>query len=90
VTVPIKSYLAFPVRGRRDELVGALRALPACQVIPAVNCDLLVLVTDTPDEAAEEVLQAALAHLEPLEGLALVAGFGEANGARPPTSGARS
>jgi hypothetical protein len=88
--MPIKSYLAYPTRGRRDDLAEALRELPGCRVIPAVNCDLLVVVTDTPDEAAEEVLQAALAHLEPLEGLALVAGFGDANGGSAPSRGARS
>jgi hypothetical protein len=75
--MPIKSYLAYPVRGRRDELAGALRALAGCQVIPAVNRDLLVVVTDTPDEAADAALQAALARVESLGGLALVAGLGE-------------
>jgi hypothetical protein len=75
--MPIKSYLAYPVRGRRDELAGALRALRGCQVIPAVNRDLLVVVTDTPDEAAEDALQAALARLGFLEGLALVAGLAD-------------
>jgi hypothetical protein len=75
--MPIKSYLAYPVRGRRDELAGVLCGLNGCQVIPAVNRDLLVVVTDTPDEAADEALQEALARLELLEGLALVAGLGD-------------
>jgi hypothetical protein len=73
--MPIKSYLAYPVRGRRDEVADAVRALPGCQVIPAVNRDLLVLVTDTPDETSEEALQQALARVEFLEGFALVAGL---------------
>ena len=75
--MPIKSYLAYPVRGRRDALAAALRALAGCEVIPAVNQEVLVLVTDTPDEAAEDALQDALAHLPELEGLALVAGVDE-------------
>jgi hypothetical protein len=79
VSVPIKSYLAYPVRGRRDELASALRALRGCQVIPAVNRDLLVVVTDTPDEAGEEALLGALTGVEFLAGLALVAGLGEAD-----------
>jgi hypothetical protein len=90
VSVPIKSYLAYPARGRRDELVAALRALRACQVIPAVNRDLVVVVTDTPDEAAEEVLQATLARLELLEGLALVAGLGDVATDSVPHQEARS
>ena len=77
--MPVKSYLAYPMRGRRDELAGALRALRGCQVIPAVNRDLLVVVTDTPDEAAEEALQGALTRVKFLEGLALVAGLGDAD-----------
>jgi hypothetical protein len=77
--MPINSYLAYPVKGRRDALAGALRGLQGCRVIPAVNRDLLVVVTDTPDEVAEEALQGALARMEFLEGLALVAGYGGAD-----------
>jgi len=75
--MPIKSYLAYPRRGRRDELAAILRAVPGCQVIPALNRELVVIVTDTPDEAAEELLQDALTRVELLEGLALVAGVAE-------------
>ena len=76
--MPIKSYLAYPVRGRSNELTAALRRLGGCQVFPAVNRDVLVLVTDTPHEAADEVLQGALADIPELEALALVAGVGDA------------
>jgi hypothetical protein len=87
--MPIKSYLAYPARGRRDELSRALRALRGCEVIPAVNRDLLVVVTDTPDEAAEDVLQEALARVELLESLALVAGLGDADAESVPPREAR-
>jgi hypothetical protein len=50
--VPIKSYLAYSVTGRRDALARALAALGGCEVIPASNRDVLVLVTDTPDDDA--------------------------------------
>ncbi|HEY7204374.1 MAG TPA: hypothetical protein VIA61_08770 [Methylomirabilota bacterium] len=76
--MPIKSYLAYPAKGRRDELAAALRRLGGCEVLPAVNRDLLVLVTDTPHEAADDSLQSALAAIPALEALALVAGLGEA------------
>jgi hypothetical protein len=83
--MPIKSYLAYPVSGRLDELTAALRRLPGCDVVPAVNRDLLVLVTDSPDEAADEALGVALAGVPALQGLALVAGLGDEaiNGAPP-------
>jgi hypothetical protein len=76
--MPIKSYLAYPVRGRRDELAATLRRLGGCQVFPAENRDLLVLVTDTPHEAADDSLQRELAEIPTLDALALVAGVGDA------------
>ena len=76
--MPIKSYLAYPVRGRFDELAAALRRFGGCQVFPAINRDVLVLVTDTPDEAADEALQSVLADIPTLDALALVAGVGDA------------
>jgi hypothetical protein len=76
--MPIKSYLAYPVRGRSDELEAALRRLSGCQVFAAVNRDVLVLVTDTPHEAADEALQGALADIPTMDALALVAGIGDA------------
>jgi hypothetical protein len=75
--MPIKSYLAYPERGRRDELAAALGRLGGCEVLPALNRDVLILVTDTPDEAAEAALEAALAEVPALQGLGLVAGLPE-------------
>jgi hypothetical protein len=89
--MPIKSYLAYPVRGRRDELAEALRGLGGCEVFPAVNRDVLVLVTDTPDETVDESLQSALAAIPTLDALALVAGLGDAaiDGGAPPLDAAQ-
>jgi len=75
--MPIKSYLAYPVSGRLDELAAALRQLPGCDVLRAANRDLLVLVTDSADEAAEEALGGALARVPSLQALALVAGLAD-------------
>jgi hypothetical protein len=73
--VPIHSYLAHPARGRKDALALALGALPGCEVMPAVNHEVLVLVTDTPHEDAERALQSALDGLPDLRSLTLVAGI---------------
>ena len=85
-TMPIKSYLAYPVSGRLDELTAALRRLPGCDVFPAINRELVVLVTDAPDDAAEEALGGLLAHVPALQTLALVAGLSdEAIDGAPPS-----
>jgi hypothetical protein len=44
-------------------------------VIPATTHDVIVLVTDTPHEEAERVLQSALEGLPDLQCLTLVAGL---------------
>ena len=81
--MPIKSYLAYAARGRREDLAAAIGALAGCEVVPAANEDLLVVVTDTPDEAAEDALQRALAEVPGIEGLTLVAGVDDAGEAAP-------
>ena len=86
--MPIHSYLAYAVQGRRDALARALGALAGCEVTPATNYDVLVLVTDTPHESAERALQDALSGLPDLQSLTLVAGVddvaaGDARGVAP-------
>ena len=86
--MPINSYLAYPATGRRDALAVAWRGVTGCHVIPAVNRDLLVVVTDTPNDTAEAALRETLAGLDLLQGLALVAGIadGEPQAAGGPES----
>ena len=55
--MPIKSYLAHPHDGKKAELVAALSCLSACEVIPAENKDLLIVVTDTPDTLEDEKIK---------------------------------
>jgi nitrate reductase NapAB chaperone NapD len=75
--VPIKSYLVHAAQGQRDELTRTLRALEGCAIVPALNRDVVVLVTDTADEMAEQALQDALARVPGLQGLTLVAGLAD-------------
>ena len=53
----IKSYLAHPHDGKKAELIEALSNLGNCEVIPAENKDLLILVTDTDDKLEDENLK---------------------------------
>ncbi len=73
--MPIKSYLAHPVKGRKEELMTALRSLHECQVVPARNQDLLALVTDTANEMEDEKLKEKIESFSSLEMLSLVSGF---------------
>nr|WP_290669294.1 hypothetical protein [Ardenticatena sp.] len=73
--MPIKSYLAYPVPERAAALRRTLQAMPQCEIIPSTNHDLFILITDTPNEAAEKALEQRLLALDGLQCLALVAAY---------------
>lgn len=73
----IKSYLAYPIEGKLIELEQALREMGGCEVVPATNRNLLVLVTESKDEKTEKVLAARLHNLPALQALALVSAYNE-------------
>lgn len=73
--MPIKSYLAHAMSGKKQELMEALLDLKQCEVVPAENQDILALVTDTPDEEAEDALKEKIEALTSLKLLSLVSGF---------------
>ena len=73
--MPIKSYLIHAFEGKKDKLVEELNRLPQCQVNPATNQDVLVLVTDTPTVHAEKKLAQILESISEIKNMALVSGF---------------
>ncbi len=75
--MPIKSYIVHPVPGWRNELIAALSGLPGCQVTPAENNPIVILVTDSHSESEETELEDKLQSLPYLQSLALVAGHME-------------
>ncbi len=75
--MPIFSYLAIPMRGAKQSLCAELSALRYCQILPATNQDVVVLVTDTPDQTTEEALQGNLQSLQSLQSLSLAFGYDE-------------
>ena len=76
--MPVFSYLAYPVPGAKEELLNDLAALDYCQATPADNQEILILVTDTPDEDRENELQKKLKKLKSLESLGMT--FGHTDG----------
>ena len=76
--MPVFSYLAYPKDGRKKKLINDLAVLKYCEVMPSDNQDILILVTDTPDEAKEKELQKKLKQLKSLESLGMT--FGHTDG----------
>ena len=75
--MPIFSYLAIPKKGAGETMCTELSTLEHCQVIPAENQDVVVLVTDTPDDTTEERLQKILRGLSSVQSLSLTFGYDE-------------
>lgn len=73
--MPIKSYLAHPKKGEKNELINALSLLEHCEVMPANNKDVLILITETENENEEAILKEKLDTIESLKLLAMVSGF---------------
>ena len=72
--MPVFSYLAYPTKGGKKELLNELAALDYCEVTPADNDDVMILVTDTPDENKEKELQKKLKNIRSLQSLGMTFG----------------
>jgi len=77
--MPVFSYLAYPVRGAKEKLLNDLAVLDYCEVMPAENEEVLILVTDTPDEEKEKALHKKLKELKSLQSLGMTFGHTDEN-----------
>jgi nitrate reductase NapAB chaperone NapD len=75
--MPVFSYLAYPKQGAKQDLLNELSALDYCEATPADNQNILILITDAPDEETEKALQKKLKQLRSLESLGMT--FGHAD-----------
>ncbi|HEY9169023.1 MAG TPA: hypothetical protein VIN72_06020 [Lutibacter sp.] len=73
--MPIKSYILHFEKGQKEILLKALHQLENCEVIPAQNHDVVVLVTDTATEETDNNLYNQLLEMKGLKHLSLVSGF---------------
>ena len=76
--MPVFSYLAYPKQGSKEQLLSDLSALDYCEAMPADNREVLILVTDTPDDQTEKELQQKLKALKSLESLGMTFGHADA------------
>lgn len=77
--MPIKSYLAHPHSGKKEELILALSQLSMCDILPAENKDVIILITDTATKQDDERLKAKIESISSLKLLAMVSGFNSPN-----------
>lgn len=75
--MPVFSYLAYPSEGGKNALLKDLKSLEHCEVIGADNRDVLILITDTPDETKERALQEKLNALKSLQSLSMTFGHSD-------------
>ncbi len=72
--MPVFSYLAHPVEGAKDKLMNEVKECDHCEVIPADNEDILIILTDTPDDDAEKKLWKKLTNLKSMRSLDMIFG----------------
>lgn len=73
--MPVKSYLAHPHEGKKHKLIEALSKLEQCEIVPAQNQDLVIIVTDTESNIEEDHLKEQIEAIDSLKLLAMVSGF---------------
>lgn len=72
--VPIFSFLAYPEKNMKDQLINDLSHMEYCEVKPSDNKDVLILLTDTPDEEINKNLMNAIKELKSLQSLSMTFG----------------
>ncbi|MBA4369805.1 MAG: hypothetical protein C0403_19430 [Desulfobacterium sp.] len=77
--MPVFSYIAYPAPGAKADLLHHLSAFEECYAVPAQGKDILLLVTDTPDEESEKKLQQKLKKIKSLQSLSMTFGHMDDN-----------
>lgn len=75
--MPIKSYLLIPKKNHLKELVDTIVPISGCEVYPAENQRVVVLVTDTKTAKQDQLLLDKIENNQHLQHLSLIAGFKE-------------
>jgi len=72
--MPIFSFLAYPEKSMKDQLIKDLSDMQYCEVKPSENQDVLILLTDTPDEETNKTLINTIKELKSLQSLSMTFG----------------
>ncbi len=71
----IISYLAYPAKGKRAELIKKLEAIETCEIVPSKNHELIIVVSETNSKDEEEAFKNQINQLDSLDLLSMVSGF---------------
>ena len=69
--MPIFSFLTYPKKNMKDQLIKDLSNMQYYQVKPSTNQDVLILLIDTPDEETNKNLMNTIKELKSLESLSM-------------------
>ncbi|MCP3875419.1 MAG: hypothetical protein GY699_19975 [Desulfobacteraceae bacterium] len=72
--MPIFSFLAYPEKTMKDQLIKDLSSIQYCEVKPSENQEVVILLTDTPDEETNKDLIKKVKDLESLQSLSMTFG----------------
>ncbi len=75
--MPIFSFLAYPETSMKDQLIKDLSSMKYCEVKPSDNRDVLILLTDAPDEETNKDLINTIKELDSLQSLSMTFGHTE-------------
>ncbi|MCK6616332.1 MAG: hypothetical protein L6Q51_01675 [Cyclobacteriaceae bacterium] len=73
--MPVKSYLVFPIAGTVAQVIEKLQSFNHCEVLPADNQEVIVLVTDSDSEKEDEQFLEALKGDTTIQHISLISGF---------------
>ncbi len=72
--MPIFSFIAYPENSMKDQLIKDLSLIQYCEVKPSDNRDVVILLTDTPDEEISKNLITQIKELSSLQSLSMTFG----------------
>ncbi len=72
--MPIFSYLVYPEKDKKQQLINDLAREKFCEIKVAENEEVVILMTDTPDEETNKTLQDKLKELDSLQSLSMTFG----------------
>jgi len=72
--MPIFSFIAYPENSMKNQLIKDLSLMQYCEVKPSDNKDVLILLTDTPDEETNKNLITKIKNLSSLQSLSMTFG----------------